>query len=767
MGSSALRPFALLTLLWLLYFHPLVLHPTQTLYAPYSDFLAEHLPAKLFLNREWRATGELPLWNPHHFCGSPFVHDIQVGMFYPPFVVTYLVPESAVGAALSWVIALHVLAAGILTFIYARSRELNEIGSLVAAVGFMLSSKWMTHLLLAGHTITIGLAWLPLVLLFIERGGARSTLGAGIALALLGLGTHPQFAFYAGLFALAWTLPSERAGLARWARGWLAASAIAALLGAVQLLPTWEAARWSTRSGGLDAMNTLTIGIQTLFALVGPSRTYAPPNSWEVQGVLGLFWLGAATATPLLAARWKWAFGVLCGVFVFALGGAVLVEWLPGFNLFRVPTRMLVVATFPLAVLAGAATDALVRAAWAHESRLALSRGFRRAVLVAGLPTVIGLAFSGGPVSKTFVAFCVVLFISLIAFVRLLQHSGMTARTRTALWCAILFADLLAPIAVLPDVRPQAELFPSSLAMETLVARPKPVRVLDWDTGSLEGRASVLGIGAPQAMVHGLDTPRGYNPLDVRHYREFLAFVVNDPGPVRGNSPYTQQVVPNFEVGNPELFRLLAVTHRVAPIDAPELPGVWNPLLTDPAPPAPPPLLPTSPTRLPPHILGESGDARPRAWIVPRAEPMPAGAELEALKRCDFARAVLITSGAALSQPDGAKPGAARIIEYRADRVTLELDGSAGWLVLSDVWFPGWTCRVDGAEVEVFRANHAFRAVPVPAGATRAEFVFAPRSYRVGWWVSVCAVVVILCGVGLWPAVALAGQSPTPQRTTP
>ena len=39
-----LRPYLLLTLLWLLYFHPLVLHPTQTLYAPYSDFLAEHLP---------------------------------------------------------------------------------------------------------------------------------------------------------------------------------------------------------------------------------------------------------------------------------------------------------------------------------------------------------------------------------------------------------------------------------------------------------------------------------------------------------------------------------------------------------------------------------------------------------------------------------------------------------------------------------------------------------------------------------------------------
>ncbi|MFM8274004.1 MAG: hypothetical protein ACKODX_16965, partial [Gemmata sp.] len=146
-----LRPYLLLTLLWLLYFHPLVLHPTQTLYAPYSDFLAEHLPAKLFLNRAWRADGELPLWNPHHFCGSPFAHDIQVGAFYPPNAVVYLVPEYAVGAALSWVIALHVLAAGLFAFGYARAHGLNEPGSFVAALGLMLSSKWLTHLLLAGH----------------------------------------------------------------------------------------------------------------------------------------------------------------------------------------------------------------------------------------------------------------------------------------------------------------------------------------------------------------------------------------------------------------------------------------------------------------------------------------------------------------------------------------------------------------------------------------------------------------------------------------
>src|SRR5947208_4904280 len=72
------RPFLLLAALTLAFFAPLLLRPAATLYSAHSDLLAEHLPAKCFLTRSWRETGELPLWNPHHFCGSPFIHDLPV-----------------------------------------------------------------------------------------------------------------------------------------------------------------------------------------------------------------------------------------------------------------------------------------------------------------------------------------------------------------------------------------------------------------------------------------------------------------------------------------------------------------------------------------------------------------------------------------------------------------------------------------------------------------------------------------------------------------
>jgi hypothetical protein len=164
----------------------------------------------------------------------------------------------------------------------------------------------------------------------------------------------------------------------------------------------------------------------------------------------------------------------------------------------------------------------------------------------------------------------------------------------------------------------------------------------------------------------------------------------------------------------------------------------------------------------------ERPGAFPRAWVVPEARPMPAGGEYDALAANDFRRAVLLATDRPLPPPAGSTP-TARIVEYRPNRVRVELTGDGGgFLVLADVWYPGWVCRVDGVEVPVERANHAFRGVQLPTGAKEAVFTFEPRTFRVGAWVSVVSLVaLVVAGIGVVARRAAAYPIPTPSPADP
>ena len=66
-------------------------------------------------------------------------------------------------------------------------------------------------------------------------------------------------------------------------------------------------------------------------------------------------------------------------------------------------------------------------------------------------------------------------------------------------------------------------------------------------------------------------------------------------------------------------------------------------------------------------------------------------------------------------------------------QVTLEVKFPArGLLVLHDNHYPGWKAYVDGEPAPLLRANYTFRAVAVPAGDHRVEFVFWPASLQYG-----------------------------------
>ncbi|MDZ7696027.1 MAG: hypothetical protein U5R49_03545 [Deltaproteobacteria bacterium] len=83
MRSTKLNPTQYICLfmaagLCLLFFHT-VLFQDKTFF--FRDIHRWFYPMKYFLAESFKA-GQLPFWCPHYFCGSPFMSDIQSGVFY-------------------------------------------------------------------------------------------------------------------------------------------------------------------------------------------------------------------------------------------------------------------------------------------------------------------------------------------------------------------------------------------------------------------------------------------------------------------------------------------------------------------------------------------------------------------------------------------------------------------------------------------------------------------------------------------------------------
>lgn len=152
--------------------------------------------------------------------------------------------------------------------------------------------------------------------------------------------------------------------------------------------------------------------------------------------------------------------------------------------------------------------------------------------------------------------------------------------------------------------------------------------------------------------------------------------------------------------------------------------------------------------------LYENTAVLPRAFLVAQAVGAPDDAAALALLRDPafdpHRTVVLIPEGepnveAHRTQQEAA--GEARIVSYTAERVEMAVNApAAGYLLLTDAYYPGWTAAVNGTPTEIMRANLIFRAVRVPAGESRVVFAYQPE-----WWPGA-----LLAGAAAWALWGLA-----------
>lgn len=330
------------------------------------DAVDVHLSSQRYLSEHLR-DGKLPFWTPYIFSGFPFLADPQVGAFYPPHAPFFL---AGVGPkAIQWEIVLHVLLAAVGAFLLARRLIGDRWSALFAAIAYGFGGFFAAHASHVGMVETA--AWLPWLLIAVERGGAAGIAAAGVIGGTAILAGHFQSSLYlffgAGLYAAA----------TQWRRiGTVAAAAaIAAALSAIQWWPGAELASHSIRATA-DYSQTTNAALEpralaTLFyanALGAVEGRYTGP-----EDITQFYFYGGMLLLPLAALglrnpRVRWGAAALIVVPLwYALGPSgglyYAIAALPGFSKVRAPVHVWFVVALGLALL-GAAGVRVIREKW-------------------------------------------------------------------------------------------------------------------------------------------------------------------------------------------------------------------------------------------------------------------------------------------------------------------------------------------------------------------------------------------------------------------
>ncbi|OGO64047.1 MAG: hypothetical protein A2030_03455 [Chloroflexi bacterium RBG_19FT_COMBO_50_10] len=89
-------------------------------------------------------------------------------------------------------------------------------------------------------------------------------------------------------------------------------------------------------------------------------------------------------------------------------------------------------------------------------------------------------------------------------------------------------------------------------------------------------------------------------------------------------------------------------------------------------------------------------------------------------------------------------PAKVEFVYYGMDHSVLNVNSArSGFLVMSDIYAPGWNANIDGHAAAVLNANYAYRAVVLPAGQHQVEFYYAPDSFTIGRTLSLSGLIIV------------------------
>jgi len=783
-----------------IFFSKVLFNPGKMLHSRSSDMIAFTSPYKLFIHRHFQDVGSIPLWNPFTFSGNPIVADIEMSMFYPPDLL-FLVGETYTVYAILMIF--HFILGCVSMYLLMRVYGLDETSSIFSSLVYVFSGSMISRIYLGHFIILNSVLLVPLIFLLFELSIRKSSLGygllAGLAVGMQLLAGHPQFFFYT-IYALLFYILARYIALYKKNRRiqplgksfriFLLAFLVAISTCAIQLIPVLEITQYFIRSGGVGYVDytQYSFPLRNLVTLIVPEfyGTRLKNNYWgdllawdqkflPMCAYTGILSLGLALFGLYYRRNiYTVFFGLLAlSSLLFAFGRYLPFYYIgyhliPGFKMFRGISRILFLFNFSIAILAGFGLNYIAHMIRPPEEKklkrlmLFLSSVFFALLLSTTLVTISSSYFKEESLAlldniiknffsvkhdvswyfeRYFVDYVLNSLKEIYVFLFFLGSSILLLFSRFSGKLSARQFKAIALLVILVDLWFFGVKYVNVIDPKKLTSETDLIRFLKMD-GS---RYRIVSLGEEEGPLpyyltirYNIENAGGVAGSQLRYYREFIERIGGLYEPK--NTVYLELL----EIKNPQLLDLLNIKYVLSTDELSDshfklVYSTENDLSLH-------KLLRWFPNESKSYVYENLG-VLPRAFIVGGAKVVDREMVLDELvsEHFDPRKEVILEGGVESSVLAGSMGfQEAQIISYSPDEIQVDVNISRpGFLVLSEIYYPGWRAYDNGVEKKIYRANYIFRAVYLGEGEHRVVFKFGPKSVMIGAIISIISFLLV------------------------
>ncbi|MGA1820702.1 MAG: YfhO family protein [Thermoplasmatota archaeon] len=729
-----------------LFFWKVLLHPDWMIFSDHSDTVEQFYPWR-FAAGDAANDGVFPFWNPYNYGGEPLLANMQLGYFYPINLLLFaLLPAHS---AFGFSFMLHLFIAGTSVYLVGKRVGLGGNASFLSGIIFIFSGYFIGHIYSGHYGQVCSASWIPMIYLSFDHAVKRSSLkwGAltGLLVGMQFLAGHIQIVLFSVIMLLIsylYHLYWHRAYMKK-AKKWLGTipapilgGVVSLIIAAIQIIPTYIYTQQSTRSGGMSYLWATDYSLPPYYLVTSlVPRFFGTPlesnylhfwNYWELSIYMGI------PTLVLIACSWKFRknryvrffFGLGIFSIVMAMGRFTPVYWVfyklvPGFDILRVPARFFLLALFSGSILAGFGLRSLGERLEIQERKrlMSVARSMIRAV-----PAVLVLVIIFMAVRSPLSALTEDLITKVVPDegnatdkVSIIGSTFDTATVDVLVFLLLLMgtAGILIWRARESEAKRRLGLVLTSFIILNLAfyhmpfidsRDPDDIYRVEPYIAFLQKNSGGYRVYDPEDLmidnfqiIHGLETVKGYNPIELRYYSELI-------GTIRNLSHNREHPVLDMlgvrYIVSPEIimesgFRLVHAQYEGKRVFVYENPGALH-----------------------------------RAFLVGDHTVMTDEEAIGTLRGIGFdPMASVLVNTLPKARGDEEAPSSEnstlKISVIKHNRVDIEVSLSkTSFLVLGQSYYPSWDVIVDGNRYDTERVYHALMGVCLNEGNHEVSFVY-------------------------------------------